>query len=849
MSEKARDRSPLRVFISSTYLDNVERRRLVENAVLQADMHPVGMERFTAGSQPAVAECERLAAECDLYIGIVAHRYGWIPEGHSVSITELEYDAAKRAGRACYVFFIEEDVRVDPSSDFDEDADRWDKQKLLSAFRAKCSKDQLPARFHDNTLQAKVLEALYRWRQENESTDERSSIVEWRAEPLTRSADSWSVRLGQVAAVRRDSAAGSVVPAGYRPYPRALIEKLDELTGDRARRSGRDEVLEQRIRELVHEIATEYRPATVGDVVLGASLIEVIGSGGFGDVWRARPLGGTPRDDIAIKIFQSAKLGLARNLHAFRVGVAAMERLAEDASRPPEVIELKASDASKTAFAMNLAQHRDLDEAGCDWGLDHVVSFFRGVCIAVQFSHRKEIRHRDIKPKNVLVSSALTPILTDFDIADLMFKRTLSVAAHGTPTYAAPEQLRGNGSREFNADIYSLGRLLHFLLLKADPPFEDAVPRLDDLGAHPEGLVRIVRKCTMRDPAKRYQTVNDLLADFSRCQSAPKAVGTGPADQVQSSLSPTESGSKDAKSPESIWRKRSFRVVLSLSLSSIVSGLFTAWNSRAPNKDAERPPVLVNVNPTEVQSHTGPNASASTTTPAEQRSITTDNGQVELVAIPAGTFVMGSPMSDSESYDDERPQHEVTVSPFWLGKFEVTNAQYARFLTANPTVKSPDGWTDTMPPAEPVVNVSWDDANAFAHWAGGRLPTEAEWEYAARAGSVESRYGKLDEIAWYGKNSTSHIHSVGELKPNAWGLHDTLGNVWEWCSDRYGPYEKKSLHDPSGPTVGSERVIRGGSWGSDARRVRAAYRGRSDSVYRDGRLGFRLARGQSGSSP
>jgi hypothetical protein len=158
----------IRVFISSTYIDNVDRRRLVENAVQQAQMHPVGMERFTASAHPTVAECERLAAECDIYVGIVAYRYGWIPDGQVVSVTELEYNAAKRAGRACYVFVLSEDVPVDPRRDYDDGADRWDKQKLLDAFKAKCAGDQMPARFTDNTLQAKVLEALYTWRDERE---------------------------------------------------------------------------------------------------------------------------------------------------------------------------------------------------------------------------------------------------------------------------------------------------------------------------------------------------------------------------------------------------------------------------------------------------------------------------------------------------------------------------------------------------------------------------------------------------------------------------------------------------------------------------------------------------------
>ena len=143
-----------KVFISSTYLDNIERRRLVENAVLQAQMLPKGMERFTAGTDPALAECQRLAAECDVYVGILAYRYGWIPDGQTLSITELEYDAAKAAGRACYVFLVSEDVPVFPERDFDPGEDRWGKQQKLDAFKQKCERDQMSARFKDTTIQS-----------------------------------------------------------------------------------------------------------------------------------------------------------------------------------------------------------------------------------------------------------------------------------------------------------------------------------------------------------------------------------------------------------------------------------------------------------------------------------------------------------------------------------------------------------------------------------------------------------------------------------------------------------------------------------------------------------------------
>jgi hypothetical protein len=154
------------VFISSTFLDNEERRRLVEDAVVRAGMMPVGMEHFTASHRPTVEVCQKRARECDLYVGIVAHRYGWIPPGETRSITELEYDAAAKAHRPMFMFEIDRDVRVKPDEDFDEGEDRWDKQRLLEAFRKKFAGDQLPTTFTELTLGTKVLHALYTWRDE-----------------------------------------------------------------------------------------------------------------------------------------------------------------------------------------------------------------------------------------------------------------------------------------------------------------------------------------------------------------------------------------------------------------------------------------------------------------------------------------------------------------------------------------------------------------------------------------------------------------------------------------------------------------------------------------------------------
>jgi hypothetical protein len=152
--------APDSVFISSTFLDNRVRREVVEDAVLRAGMRPVGMERFTASPYPAVSECLRSVEECDIYLGILAHRYGWIPDGQDKSITELEYDAAKAAGRRCLVFILDESVPVKLDEVVDGGDDRWEKQKKLDAFKRKCANDQMAAHFVEANLGVLVLQAL-----------------------------------------------------------------------------------------------------------------------------------------------------------------------------------------------------------------------------------------------------------------------------------------------------------------------------------------------------------------------------------------------------------------------------------------------------------------------------------------------------------------------------------------------------------------------------------------------------------------------------------------------------------------------------------------------------------------
>lgn len=231
-----------------------------------------------------------------------------------------------------------------------------------------------------------------------------------------------------------------------------------------------------------------------------------------------------------------------------------------------------------------------------------------------------------------------------------------------------------------------------------------------------------------------------------------------------------------------------------------------------------------------------------------------------LVFIPAGEFRMGSPDGAwgpelDEAGDDEKPLHTVVIEAFYMGKFEVTVAQYTRFsqetrrpLHEQPSLSGPDHPNPLKSladgPALPVVNVSWFDAEAYCSWAGLRLPTEAEWEKAA-GGGADTRFWWGDETSHDRANyDSAGMTTVGSYPGNTYGLHDTAGNVWEWCADWYDDkyYAGSPERNPQGPPTGTTRVHRGGSWSNYPYYIRPAIRYCSAPERWSKLIGFRCAR-------
>ena len=216
-----------------------------------------------------------------------------------------------------------------------------------------------------------------------------------------------------------------------------------------------------------------------------------------------------------------------------------------------------------------------------------------------------------------------------------------------------------------------------------------------------------------------------------------------------------------------------------------------------------------------------------------------------MVYVSGGTFTMGATSEQgSDAYDWEKPAHSVTLSGYYIGKYEVTQELWKAVMGSNPSYYKGDNL--------PVERVSWNDVQEFLRKLNAmtgkryRLPTEAEWEFAARGGNSSRGYkysggNSLGSVAWYYDNSGSRTHAVGTKSPNELGIYDMSGNVLEWCQDWWGSYSSSSQRNPKGPNSGSDRVDRGGSWLNDARLCRVSNRGGNTPDDRNFSLGFRLA--------
>ncbi|TVR48034.1 MAG: hypothetical protein EA402_00810 [Planctomycetota bacterium] len=678
---------------------------------------------------------------------------------------------------------------------------------------------------------------------------------------------------------------------------KGLVDKaLAKEIFAQARSEGRDPALilverglltDHGIEVLCKDAAKASAPKEIGGYRLGAKL----GQGGMGAVYRATQV--SMDREVAVKLIAPGKAG----------GQAAADRFMREAraagkvNHPHVITVYDVGQVGGTLYlAMELVTGGDAEQAAQAAGgrlperraLEIIRDAARGL-VALEAAG---LMHRDIKPANIFLAQDGSAKLADLGLArsaDGDDRMTQTGATMGTPAYMSPEQADGFDDIDIRTDIYALGATLFALIVGHSPyrgnsPWAVMAAVIRDPFPDPEPagcsatVAEIIRRCCAKNRDQRYTSANNLVAGLNELlrDGAPTA-----AASFDLSKEPAQGQKRQPSAAANIPRVRTAEVIRSSRSTWLLRGaigaavlllLIIGLVAVRPGTDPASAPAPTGsvLSPQISASPTGPSvpidfsanppperkAAPSTVAGPTRPEWAATMGQDEfghwadlqvgevtqrMRYIPPGTFLMGSPADEAGRKSDET-QHEVTLTRgYWLANTECTQEMWQAVMGSNPSHFTGD-------PQRPVEIVTWNDAQAFmsrlnAQVPGlqARLPTEAEWEYAARAGTIGARYGDLDAIAWHNGNANSRTHPVGRKQANAWGLYDMIGNVWEWCSDWYGDYPSSTVTDPVGLASGSNRVWRGGGWNRSGQHARSAFRDRTAPGNRSHYLGFRLA--------
>jgi formylglycine-generating enzyme required for sulfatase activity len=441
-----------------------------------------------------------------------------------------------------------------------------------------------------------------------------------------------------------------------------------------------------------------------------------------------------------------------------------------------------------------------------------------GILQGIGHLHNEGIIHRDLKSGNILVKHAdghWIPQITDFGLSRLAeTDASFSNSSIGISyAFAAPEQIKG-GTVHKNIDLWAVGTIIYHILTGKLPFTAEGFTDTNsanleisrkitnrvlppDFQALPQPYKAIIERCWVMEPANRVQKAEELMG-----------------------LLQNEKNSRQQPLEETIREGNVFKKCAN---GHYYQGEECPYCSKVETvAELTTPEQLARQGREHQQARQG--------------------NDIEMVMVEGGRFMMGSPASEINHESDD-VQHQVTLSSFQIGKYEVTQAQWKAIMGSNPSHFKGDEL--------PVERVRWDDVQEFIRKLSAktgkqyRLPTEAEWEFAARGGNKSggTKYSgsyNMDNVGWYDKNSGRKTHPVGRKSPNELGIYDMSGNVWEWCSDWYGEYSSSLQANPKGAISGLGRVLRGGSWGDTAPYCRVASRNSSTPSSRFSDYGFRL---------
>jgi formylglycine-generating enzyme required for sulfatase activity/tRNA A-37 threonylcarbamoyl transferase component Bud32 len=588
------------------------------------------------------------------------------------------------------------------------------------------------------------------------------------------------------------------------------------------------------------------------ELVIGPHLLlERLGEGGTGQVFKARhqKMGRI----VAVKLIRRELLSDAEVVARFYREIRVVSQLSH-----PNVVH--AYDAGPQGadhvLIMEFVEGTDLARLVKDKGplpAAQACDCIRQAALGLQHAHERGLVHRDIKPPNLLLTRQGVVKVLDLGLARLQrpgrqdarpgddvtanLLTPVNSVMMGTPDYMAPEQAVDFHAADIRADIYSLGCTLHFLLT-GQPPFpggsilqklmrhqQAELPSVRQ--KHPElpaELDAVLQKMLAKRPEQRYQTPNEVAHVLS------PFVGAGGARPASSALG--------AARRRRDW-KRTAGVALLLVGLLVSAGLL--WQGLGGR-------------PTPSHTLAASRQSTALDEAGPPRPWFKNHLNMEFVLIPSGQFLKGSPATEIGRLVHEGEPREVRINKsFYMGRYEVTQGHYLRLIGNNPSFFHPGNKGGLNCPVE---NVTWEEAQAFCERLSAedverragrayRLPTEAEWEYACRAGTKTAfPFGddveKLGDYAWYKGNSNGITHSMGEKKANRWGVHDMHGNVAEWVSDLYREDPWRGIPVPASPGPNKRATIRGGAWDLDPACSRSASRSSGEFGKRYNNVGFRV---------